>query len=207
MQQLSVATILLLAAPPLFGQIFEPHSTDCIETAPLGLWSPRVTFDEDEYRGQWFVADGPLGGSCSSGGGFFQAGNVMKSGQPVDVRELGVGSRFITAILKSKTTTERPIRRVWNVQITEPGDVDGDGVVGFQDFITISRQFGNEADRRGGDLDYSGDVGFGDFVILSRNFGSVTSDSNTVVNTPEPSSFFLGVVLLPFLKLFRRRQR
>lgn len=199
MLRFRVVVVLLTSCGSAIGQYFEPHSTNCIETAPLGLWSPWVEFDETEFTGQWFVADGPLGGSCSSGGGFFPAGNAMVSGQPVDVRALGAGNRFITAILKKNDNSMRPIRVVWNVEITEPGDVDGDGTVGFVDFITLSREFGNEAGRQNGDLDYSGEVGFEDFMILSRNFGNIaraataTASSHQATSVPEPATHAIGL--------------
>lgn len=212
MLRFRVVVVLLTWCGTAVGQVFEPHSTTCIETAPPGLWSPWVEFDEDEFTGQWFVADGPLGGSCSSGGGFFPAGNSMFSGKPVDLRGLGSGQRFITAILKKRDDSIRPIRVVWNVEITEPGDVDGDGVVGFNDFITLSREFGNEAGRQNGDLDYSGEVGFEDFMILSRNFGNrmAATESDTsfrAASVPEPAtSRWVSWLLLPFIARRRRRR-
>lgn len=210
MLRLRVAMVLLASGFTAAGQTFEPHSTNCIETAPLGLWSPWVEFDEDDYRGQWFVADGPLGGTCSSGGGFFPAGNKMVSGKPVDVRGLGAGERFITAILTKKDRSERPIRMVWSVQITEPGDVNGDGLVSFADFMTISRQYGNETGRQNGDIDYSGDVGFSDFVLLTQNYGNRVDEASGVVaaaaSVPEPSTWGGSIAMLMALGLLRRRR-
>ena len=52
------------------------------------------------------------------------------------------------------------------------GDVDGDGRVGFDDFLKLSANFGDSnAEREDGDLDDDGHVGFSDFLILSRTFG------------------------------------
>lgn len=206
MQTLRVISLLLICAIPVFGQTYESHSTPCIETAPLGLWSPWVEFNESKYTGQWFVAPGPLGGSCSSGGGFFQAGSVLESGQPVDLRELGVGNHYVTAILEPVSSSNKEIRKVWNVQVADPGDVDGDGTVGFADFIVLSRSYGIESGRHLGDLDYSGVVGFGDFVILSRNYGTLSSRaSNRTESVPEPSALVIALGLLVTLALFRRR--
>ncbi len=208
MQRVRVVLVLLSWCGPALGQTFEPHSTQCIETAPLGLWSPWVQFDETEFSGQWFVADGPLGGSCSSGGGYFVAGSSMESGVPVDLRELGPGNRFITAILKKNDDSIRPIRMVWNVEITEPGDVDGDGVVNFSDFITISRAYGDEADRRNGDLDYSGEVGFEDFMILTQNYGAVSAARTAdVANVPEPASHLAASAFMALMCIGGLRQR
>lgn len=207
MLRLRVVTVLLASSVIAVGQDFEPHSTSCIETAPLGLWSPWVEFNENEYQGQWFVADGPLGGSCSSGGGFFPEGDQIVSGQPVDLRGLGPGNRYITAILSSHDGSDRPIRMVWNVQITEPGDVNGDGTVGFSDFITISREYGNEASRQNGDLDYSGDVGFSDFIMLSQNYGNgINLLGSSIAQVPEPSTWHGAIVMLAAFSLIRRRR-
>jgi|GEM_PF-6656881 len=210
MLRLRVVLVLLATGFTAVGQNFEPHSTNCIETAPIGLWSPWVEFDEDEYRGQWFVADGPLGGSCSSGGGFFPEGNQMVSGKPVDVRGLGPGNRYITAILTKHDRSDRPIRMVWNVKITEPGDVNGDGTVGFSDFITISREYGNEAERMNGDIDYSGDVGFTDFIMVSQNYGTgidlTRVQAIPSVSTPEPSTWYGSIAMLFAVSLMRRRR-
>lgn len=52
------------------------------------------------------------------------------------------------------------------------GDVDGNNVVEFADFLVLSANFGRgEATRSQGDLDGSGKVDFADFLILSANFG------------------------------------
>lgn len=54
-----------------------------------------------------------------------------------------------------------------------PGDIDGDGSVGFPDFLILSGQFSQAADPAGSgaDLDGDGEVGFPDFLLLSANFG------------------------------------
>lgn len=52
------------------------------------------------------------------------------------------------------------------------GDIDGDGEVGFGDFLQLSQTFGKRVDvGRGGDLDGDGHVAFADFLLLARNFG------------------------------------
>lgn len=55
------------------------------------------------------------------------------------------------------------------------GDADGDGVVGFTDFLELSKYFGQEVDNHTqGDFDCDGTVTFADFLILSRNYGKST---------------------------------
>ena len=64
---------------------------------------------------------------------------------------------------------------LWVATPTAPlvGDIDGDGEVGFGDFLLLSENFGRKAedDSLLGDLDLDGQVGFADFLILSANFG------------------------------------
>ena len=51
-------------------------------------------------------------------------------------------------------------------------DLDGDGEVGFSDFVELANNFGlPDADGSHGDIDGDGTVGFSDFVQLANNFG------------------------------------
>lgn len=53
-----------------------------------------------------------------------------------------------------------------------PGDVDGNGVVEFSDFLIIANNFGSDnATREEGDLDNDGIVDFADFLMLTQHFG------------------------------------
>lgn len=54
---------------------------------------------------------------------------------------------------------------------TRRGDANLDGVVGFDDFLALSSNFGQSAGWSGGDFDGDGSVAFLDFLALSRNFG------------------------------------
>jgi hypothetical protein len=87
-------------------------------------------------------------------------------------------------------------------------DIDGDGTVGFSDFLILSNAFGTNVDGAGhlqGDLDCSGDVAFADFLVLSNAFGQ--SAAGEASSVPEPS----GLALLAFAGLLggwvRRRRR
>lgn len=54
----------------------------------------------------------------------------------------------------------------------EPGDVNRNGKVGFEDFLILSGNFGLDAEPgASGDVDGDGRVAFADFLILSGNFG------------------------------------
>ena len=54
-----------------------------------------------------------------------------------------------------------------------PADLNGDGEVGFPDFLILSQSFGrmDDVDYTDGDIDLDGEVGFTDFLALSSNFG------------------------------------
>jgi len=54
---------------------------------------------------------------------------------------------------------------------TIPGDVNGDGSVGFDDLITLARNYGRSGTLAQGDLNNDGSIGFDDLVILARHYG------------------------------------
>ena len=75
----------------------------------------------------------------------------------------------------------------------EAGDLDGDGEVGFADFLTMSANFGQEVETYPeGDIDCDGTVGFPDFLTLSANFGSTGGAAAAAV--PEPSTWLLALL-------------
>ena len=57
-------------------------------------------------------------------------------------------------------------------------DFDGDGTVGFGDFLLFAERFGLSQDADGYearyDLDGNGAVGFSDFLILAKDFGKTS---------------------------------
>ena len=59
---------------------------------------------------------------------------------------------------------------VWRSITVLPGDLDGDGVIGFNDLVMLLAQWGPCAGCAA-DLDGSGDVGFGDLIMLLTNWG------------------------------------
>jgi hypothetical protein len=87
------------------------------------------------------------------------------------------------------------------------GDLDGNGIVAFADFLILASNFGEEVDGyHQGDIDCSGVVAFADFLVLSANFGQTSSASLAAV--PEPSSISaLLVGLLCFASRLRPARR
>ena len=87
-------------------------------------------------------------------------------------------------------------------------DIDGDGTVGFSDFLVLSNSFGTTVDGAGhlqGDLDCSGDVAFADFLVLSNAFGQSAAGKTSSV--PEPSGLALFAAAGLLGGLVRRRRR
>ncbi len=65
-----------------------------------------------------------------------------------------------------------PEAECWEPDFYSLGDINGDGKVDFDDFLELSRRFGELVSRlTAGDLDGDGLVDFGDYLRLSANFG------------------------------------
>lgn len=84
-----------------------------------------------------------------------------------------------------------------------PGDLDGDGAVGFPDFLVLSANFGSaEGSYAEGNIDLDGGIGFPDFLALSANFGKTAA----AAAVPEPTGFALGSLAVLAIGCFRRRR-
>ena len=86
------------------------------------------------------------------------------------------------------------------------GDLNFDGTVGFEDFLTLSGNFGaTEAVYSQGDIDCDAGVAFGDFLVLSGNFGQTSSAE--LQSVPEPASIVSVLLGLSWLVGQRRSRR
>lgn len=85
---------------------------------------------------------------------------TLSTGTNEEILELGTGSRIAIGINATSDTSS---------------DFDGDGEIGFTDFIMFAQAFGTQSsdgkyDARY-DLDGNGDVGFTDFITFAQAFG------------------------------------
>ena len=98
-----------------------------------------------------------------------------RAGLTLDTDTLSVGEHQLSL---SVSDGVHSTMTAWRIQITSPGptgDFDGDGTVGFPDFIQFAREYGAREGDEGFearfDLDSSGDIGFPDFILFARNYG------------------------------------
>ena len=93
---------------------------------------------------------------------------------------------------------------------TTQGDVNGDGVVNFGDFLIVSANFGRSVDSHElGDINCNGEVDFSDFLELSGNFGvrtGVVAGAGGPVAVPEPSMGCLALFGFSGLLGWRRKR-
>lgn len=108
-------------------------------------------------------------------------------------REFSIGIDMVTL---AESTTSREVLTTADAitfsAISSP-DFDGDGTVGFSDFVQFASRFGEQQGDAGFDarfdLDGNGEIGFSDFLIFARNFGkeipsSVDREPDLVVDAP-----------------------
>ena len=85
-----------------------------------------------------------------------------------------------------------------------PADFDGDGNVGFSDFLTLSANFGQPGMSVDGDSDGDGLVGFSDFLTLSSTFGQ---SGIAVAAVPEPAGLTLSALMCLLMGFARKRRQ
>ena len=91
-------------------------------------------------------------------------------------REFSIGIDMVTL---AESTTSREVLTTTNsitFNAASSPDFDGDGTVGFSDFVQFASRFGEQQGDAGFDarfdLDGNGEIGFSDFLIFARNFGN-----------------------------------
>ena len=96
----------------------------------------------------------------------------------VDVtgREFAIGIESVTLAESSASQDELTTTSEISFNATPSPDFDGDGTVGFSDFLAFASGFGTQQGDAGYearfDLDGDGAVGFSDFLIFAGAFGS-----------------------------------
>ncbi len=126
------------------------------------------------------ISIGALGGQATVNTGLVGAirFRTMAAFSGTNIRlvrgELGRGGQFERVTLSVSVSLQ-------SGSVAPTPDFDGDGVVGFADFVQFANVFGS---RRGDgkyqakyDLDSDGAIGFSDFVILVNDFGQTVSPS------------------------------
>ncbi len=120
-----------------------------------------------------------------------------------------VGSNNLQFDVTSDGAVTSADREFWviNLKGSLIGDADFNGEVMFDDFLTLSGNFGAPGGWAAGDFDGSGTVDFPDFLALSGNFGRVAGSTITAVPEPQSNSGVLLLGLVTFATAFRRGPR
>ncbi len=130
-------------------------SFDANATDPNG--GQQVSFSLD--------AGFPTGASIHPTSGLFQW-------TPTDAQT--PGTYMITVRATDNGLPQLSDSEVVTLNVYQPGDVDLDGDVDFQDFLILQANYGTPSGalRTEGDLDFDQDVDFQDFLILQANYGT-----------------------------------
>ena len=106
-------------------------------------------------------------------------------------REFSIGIESVTLAESSASQDELTTTREISFNATPSPDFDGDGTVGFPDFLAFAGSFGSSpGDARYEarfDLDGDGSVAFSDFLIFAGAFGSQVPPSGGGGTTTPPS--------------------
>ena len=94
---------------------------------------------------------------------------------------------------------------ITDLKSTYVGDTNLDGEVKFDDFLTLSANFGQAGGWAEGDFNADEIVNFPDFLALSANFGSVAAGNASAAAVPEPTAS--GIALFGLLGLIGFRKR
>lgn len=147
------------------------------------------------------LAPSPLQASIYNGSGLFvkdQNGNFVAATSP----QFGYATEIAAYISRIDA-------------VIDPGDVNDDGSVNFNDLLTLAQHYGHPGSYPQGDLNFDGQVNFNDLLILAQHYGqslgasaaaatSFSSDAAAagIASVPEPTSF-----AAPILAIFLARRR
>ena len=100
----------------------------------------------------------------------------LDDGRGQNPRNLGPSNITLTLGWSTEVEDTDPVWVETGEALPAPaGDFNGDGKVGFEDFVIFAQRFGAEKGQEGYDaaIDLDGDdkIGFTDFVIFAQNFG------------------------------------
>ena len=144
--------------------------------------------DSGNHRIRQVTADGIITTLAGSGTVGWEEQGFSVDGGPAVFAELKSPWAVAVAVDGNVYIADRSDHRVRRVegigQAEEPvvptdpvaaSDVDGDGSVGFSDFLSFAQGFGKSLEQAGFNarLDFDGDgsVGFSDFLFFARNYG------------------------------------
>lgn len=144
----------------------------------------------------------PSSARLFDGGASFSLGNIFVGAEADLVFEYAVEDGTVANGTIDYVLDGGPIPPVCNPNTL--GDIDGNGMVAFADFLILAENFGANAgvDHTDGDIDCNGEVAFADFLILAENFGAEVGQASAV---PEPASGLLAMLATLVLLTFRKR--
>ena len=140
-------------------------------TEPLGV-------EVQDENGATFE-DVPVSFVVTAGGGTLSVETTMTDLSGRALSTLTLGRNTGTNTVKVTVAGLDPV--TFTAKAVATPDFDGDGRVGFADFLQFAAQFGLSQDDAGYDarydLDEDGTIGFGDFLVFANAFGKAVSSN------------------------------
>ena len=119
----------------------------------------------------------PVSFAVKAGGGKLSLESTMTDSTGLASSTLTLGSQPGTNTVVATAAELEPV--TFTATGRDASDFDGDGTVGFGDFVQFAAQFGlsqvDEGYDARYDLDGNGAIGFSDFVIFAKVFGNSTA--------------------------------